>query len=109
MDRGLDLVAAFLGHHARYYNVSGAGAVWERPNDSLDKPIDNLLSAVSAAVKLIGPSDKGRLPAASSGQAQINILTPSGLHFAQGPIPPFRTIALGAYACACMSAHAATD
>src|SRR5215469_12492810 len=59
--------------------------VWERPDDSLDKPIDDLLSAASAAVKLIGPSDKGRLPAPSSGQAPINILTPSGLHFGQGP------------------------
>lgn len=85
MDRGLDLIAAYPDHHARYYNFNGAGVVWERPDNSLDMAIDDLLSAASAAVKLIGPSDKERLPAPSSGQARINILTPSGLHFGQGP------------------------
>jgi hypothetical protein len=85
MDRGLDLVAAYPDHHARYYNFSGAGVVWERPNNSLDKPIDDLLRAASDAVKVIGPWDKERPLAPPSGQVRINILTPSGLHFGQGP------------------------
>jgi len=85
MDRGLDLVAAYPDHHARYYNFSGAGVVWEHPNNSLDKPIDDLLSAAIAAVKAIGPWDKERPAAPAAGQARINILTPSGLHFGQGP------------------------
>jgi hypothetical protein len=84
MDRGLDLVAAYPDHHARYYNFSGAGVVWEKPNSSLDKSIDELLNAASVAVKLIGPWSKERPPAPSAGQARINILTPSGLHFGQG-------------------------
>ncbi len=33
---GTDLVAAYADHHARYYNYSGAGVVWERANDALD-------------------------------------------------------------------------
>jgi hypothetical protein len=85
MDRGLDLVAAYPDHHARYYNFSGAGVVWERPNSSLDKPIDNLLRAASSAVKVIGPWGKDRPAAPPAGQARINILTPCGLHFGQGP------------------------
>lgn len=85
MDKGLDLVAAYPDHSARYYNFSGAGVVWERPNNSMDRPIDDLLSAASAAVKVIGPWNKQRPPAPPSGQARISILTPSGLHFGQGP------------------------
>jgi hypothetical protein len=84
MDRGQDLVAAYPDHHARYYNFSGAGVVWERPNDSFDKPIDDLLNAARAVVKAIGPWNKERPPAPTSGQARINVLTPSGLHFGEG-------------------------
>jgi len=86
MDRGLDLVAAYPDHHARYYNFSGAGVVWERPNGSFDKPIDDLLGAASTAVRVIGPWDKDRPAAPPTGQARINILTPSGLHFGQGSL-----------------------
>jgi len=84
MDRGLDLVAAYPDHHARYYNFSGAGVVWERPNSSLDKPIDDFLRAASAAVQVIGPWDKDRPATPAAGRARINILTPSGLHFGEG-------------------------
>ena len=85
MERGLDLVAAYADHHARYYNFSGSAVVWERPNDSLDKSIHDLIGAAAVAVNLIGPWDKGRPAAPASDQARINMLTPSGLHFGQGP------------------------
>jgi hypothetical protein len=82
-DDGQDLVAAYSDHHARYNNFLGA-VVWERPNDSLDKLIDDLLSAASEAVKVIGPWYKGRPAVPPAGQTQVTILTPSGLHCAQG-------------------------
>jgi hypothetical protein len=85
MNRGLDLVAAYPDHHARYYNFSGAGVVWERPNNSLDKSIDDLLKAAGSVARAIGPWDKERPPAPPTNQARINILTPSGLHFGQAP------------------------
>jgi len=86
LPKGLDLVAAYRDHHARYYNFSGSGVVWERPNDSLDTQIDELLLEGAQLVTAIGPWDKARPPAPAAGQARINILTPSGLHFGQGPI-----------------------
>jgi len=95
MDRGLDLVAAYADHHARYYNFSGAGVVWERPNDSFDKPIDDLLRAGSIAVKRIGPWEKDRLAPPPKSQARVNILTPSGLHFGQGPLNVLSKDAIG--------------
>ena len=86
MNRGQDLVAAYPDHHARYYNFSGAGVVWERPNDVFDKAIDDLLRAASTAVQVIGPWEKDRPSPPSKGQARVNILTPAGLHFGQGPL-----------------------
>src|SRR6059058_3340843 len=43
MPKGLDLLAAYADHNARYYNFSGAAVIWERPNDLLDAQIDDLL------------------------------------------------------------------
>jgi hypothetical protein len=86
LPKGLDLLAAYRDHHARYYNFSGAGVVWEHPNDSLDSRIDELLGEAANLAAGIGPWDKARPPAPPAGQARINILTPSGLHFGQGPI-----------------------
>ncbi len=86
MEKGLDLIAAWADHHARYYNFSGAGIVWECPNSSLDSIIDNLLRAGADTIKAVGPWKGSRPPAPPPGQARINLLAPSGLHFGQGPL-----------------------
>lgn len=44
-DKGLDLVAAYADHHARYFNYSGAAVIWERPDPRLDAVIDNVLGS----------------------------------------------------------------
>jgi hypothetical protein len=84
MQQGLDLVAAYSDHHARYYNYSGAGVVWERPTDMLDVSIDSLLSVGGSVVQVIGPWEAARPPAPPMGYARFNVLTPSGLYFGQG-------------------------
>jgi hypothetical protein len=84
MPKGLDLLAAYADHRARYYNFSGAGIVWERPNDTLDGAIDDVLTKGSEVVGKIGPWRGVRPPAPGEGQARINLLTPSGLHFGEG-------------------------
>jgi hypothetical protein len=86
MPKGLDLVAAYPDHHARYYNFSGAGVVWERPNESLDAQIDDLLRIGAAAVQAIGIWKESRPAAPPTGHARINLLTPGGLRFGQGPL-----------------------
>ncbi len=84
LDQGLDIVAAYADYHARYYNYSGAGVVWERPDASLDSSIDALLNAGRTVVIQIGPWDGTRPPAPPKGQVRLSMLTPSGLHFGQG-------------------------
>ncbi len=83
MPKGLDLLAAYADHHARYYSFSGAGVVWERPNDLLDASIDELLLAAKTVLQAIGVWRGDRPPAPNRGIARINLLTPSGLHFGQ--------------------------
>ncbi len=85
MERGLDLLAAYPEHTARYYNFSGAGVVWERPNDSMDAAIDHLLSAGQAVLNAIGPWHEPRPAPPPAGQVRMNLLSPAGLHFGQAP------------------------
>jgi hypothetical protein len=83
MEGGLDLLAAYPDHTARYYNYSGSGVVWEHPDSSLDGEIDALLAASERVVAQIGPWDKPRPPAPDTDHVRLCFLTPSGLHFGQ--------------------------
>jgi len=52
---GLDLVAAWPDHCARYWNQGGGGVVWERAEGEVNTKIDELLRAGEKVLKLIGP------------------------------------------------------
>jgi hypothetical protein len=86
MPEGLDLLAAYTDHSARYYNYSGAAVVWEHPDSSLDSTIDQLLEASRQVVAQIGPWEQARPAPPPCDQARLSFLTPSGLHFGQGPM-----------------------
>jgi hypothetical protein len=96
MPKGVDLLAAYADHTARYYNFSGSGVVWEHPDASLDGKIDALLSASKRVVAQIGPWDRARPPAPQSGQVRLNFLTPSGLHFGQASLDVMSKDPIGA-------------
>jgi hypothetical protein len=85
MPEGLDLLAAYDDHTARYYNYSGAGVVWEHPDDSMDGQIDALIAAATDVVRQIGPWEGERPAAPPRHQIRLSFLTPGGLHFGQGP------------------------
>ena len=89
LDKGLDLLAAYADGHARYYNFSGAGVVWERPDDSLDEPVARLLSAGQAVTDNIGPWEGPRPGVPPKGQVRFSMLTPSGTHFGQATFEAF--------------------
>ncbi len=80
---GLDIVAAYADHTARYYNFSGAAVIWEAPGTTLDATIDALLEAGRVVAAQIGPWTEPRPPAPPQGEGRISMLTPSGLHFGQ--------------------------
>jgi hypothetical protein len=86
MPGGVDLLAAYPDYSARYYNYSGSGIVWEHPDTSLNSPIDQLLEASRQVVAQIGPWEQARPTPPQRDQARLSFLTPSGLHFGQGPM-----------------------
>jgi hypothetical protein len=81
---GNDLLAAYTDRTAHYYNYSGAGVVWQRPDASLDGPIDSVLASAATIVARIGPWNDRLRPPPTSGFMRLNILTPAGLHFGEG-------------------------
>jgi len=85
MKNGADFVAAYSDLSARYYNYSGGGVVWEHPDASLDASVRSLLAAGREIVEHIGPWDGERPPQPKEGEVRMNILTPLGLWFGQGP------------------------
>lgn len=85
LDTGLDLVAGYADHSARYWNYSGSGVVWDRPDGSLDAAVDALLDAGRAVVIHIGPWEGPRRPPPQEGFVRLNMLTPAGICFGEGP------------------------
>ena len=83
LPEGLDVLAAYRDHSARYWNWSGKGVVWERPDARMDASIDALLQAGATVVAHIGPWEGARPAAVVAPMARLNFLTPSGLHFGQ--------------------------
>lgn len=83
MPDGLDLLAVYADHSARYYNYSGRSIIWEAPDHSLDAAIDDILLQAMDTVKQIGPWKEARRPAPSGETARINFLTSHGLHFGE--------------------------
>jgi len=95
MPKGLDLVAAYRDHRARYFNYGGAGVLWERRDDSLDGLIDELLQAGTVVAQAIGPWTQARPPEPKNGNVRINLLTPSGIHLGQGSVEALNQDAMG--------------
>lgn len=89
MHGGLDLLAVYPERTARYYNYSGAGVVWEHPDQSLDPHIEALLASGNRILQAIGPWQKPRPAPPPRGYIRINVLAPAGLHFGQGPFKEF--------------------
>jgi hypothetical protein len=86
LEEGLDLLAAYADHHARYLNFSGVGVIWERADQSLDPYVDALLASGSTILRAIGPWTGPRPEPPRVGQMRLNLLSPAGLHFGEGPM-----------------------
>ncbi len=84
---GLILVVGFADHSARIIHTSGGGAIWEKPDTSLDEKIDTLLNAGEQALKTIPLTltDVMTKPPAQMDLVSIHIATPSGIYQGMGP------------------------
>ncbi len=95
MENGLDIVAAYSDHSARYFNYAGGGIVWENQDDEMNKLIDDLLVCGQNIVNNTGVWNQPRPPAPGKGMARVNALTFGGLHFGQAALSVLAADPLG--------------
>jgi len=84
--QGPDVVAAYADGSARYINQGGGAIVWENPDHSLDQLVSTLLAAGQHVADRIGPWEGARRGPVTGNAARLSFLTPSGLHFGEGPM-----------------------
>jgi hypothetical protein len=85
LDEGLDVVAAYADHTARYLNQGGGGVVWEASDSTMNPAIDRMIAAGEKVALRVGPLDTPHLPPPPSGMARVSVLTPRGIRVGQGP------------------------
>jgi hypothetical protein len=85
IENGTDTLAAYHDYSARFISHSGKLIVWESRDPQIDALIDQLLDAGQVVAENIGPWTEPRRAPPSEGQVRVNMLTPSGLHFGEGP------------------------
>jgi hypothetical protein len=93
--KGLDVLAVYGDRGVRYFNHAGGGVVVEEAEGSLAELVDELLAAAREVVAAIGPWEGERPGPPRRGHARISFLTPSGLHFGEGPMEALEKDPLG--------------
>jgi hypothetical protein len=86
LDNGLDTLAAYADHTARYINHGGRLLIWEGMDSGISSLIETMLLAGKRVADAIGPWEHARRPPPEKHSVRINILTVSGLHFGEGPL-----------------------
>jgi hypothetical protein len=82
---GHDILAVYADRSAVYLDHKGAVTNWPPENPRLDDEIDAVLKAAADILPKIGPWTEKRLPPPEQGNVRLNLLTPIGLCFGEGP------------------------
>jgi hypothetical protein len=82
---GHDILAVYADRSALYLDHKGAVTTWPSENPRLDDEIDAVLKAATEILPKIGPWPEKRLPPPEQGNVRLNLLTPIGLCFGEGP------------------------
>ncbi|HEY4225874.1 MAG TPA: hypothetical protein VGM70_08680 [Pseudolysinimonas sp.] len=83
LEKGVDTLAAYQDHTARYLNQGGGAIVWDTHETVMDGLIDAVLTAARPLTTAIGVWESSR-PALTAGKSRISLLTAEGLHFRDG-------------------------
>ena len=84
-DDGHDILAVYTDRSALYLDHKGAVTTWPAEDSRLEDEIDAVLEAATAILPKIGPWNEKRLPPPEKGNVRLNLLTPIGLCFGEGP------------------------
>jgi hypothetical protein len=82
---GHDILAVYADRSALYLDHLGAVTTWPSEDLRLDDEIDAVIEAATAILPKIGPWPDKRLPPPEKGNVRLNLLTPIGLCFGEGP------------------------
>ncbi len=85
MEQGLDLLAAYADHTARYSNSSGAGLIWDTRDPEISHLIDNLLQVGQSIMDTIGLDQRETLPIPAKGNVRLFVAGFGGSCFSEGP------------------------
>jgi hypothetical protein len=85
LEKGNDTLAAYGDYGARFSSHSGKLIAWESRDPQIDAHIDQLLNAGKRLAEKVGPWTEPRRAPPTNGNVRVNLLTPSGLHFCEGP------------------------
>jgi hypothetical protein len=84
-DEGHDILAVYADCSALYLDHGGAVTPWPSEDPRLEDEIDAVLKAAADILPKIGPWPEKRLPPPEKGNVRLNLLTPIGLCFGEGP------------------------
>jgi hypothetical protein len=84
-EEGHDILAVYADGSALYLDHAGAVTPWSAEDPKLEDEIDAVLKAAAAILPKIGPWSEKRLPPPERGNVRLNLLTPIGLCFGEGP------------------------
>ena len=85
LEQGHDILAVYVDGTALYLDHTGAVTSSVQAEGSLDEEIAAVLDAAGKILPQIGPWQGKRLPAPNKGNVRIDLLTPIGLCFGEGP------------------------
>lgn len=85
VEEGHDILAAYIDGTALYLDHSGAVRSAAPARGTIDDEIAALLDAATKILPQIGPWQGRRLPPPNRGNVRIDLLTPIGLCFGEGP------------------------
>jgi hypothetical protein len=85
LPEGLDVLALYADRSVRYYNHAGGAVVLDRAEGVPGELVDALLEAAAGVVEQIGPWEEARPGPPPRKHLRLSFLTPSGLHFGEGP------------------------
>lgn len=84
-EEGHDILAVYADLSALYLDHEGAVTTWPAEDPKLEDEIEGVLKAAADILPKIGPWPDKRLPPPEEGNVRLNLLTPIGLCFGEGP------------------------
>ena len=84
---GINYLAVYEDHHARYYSYDGQKVIWEGDDKVINPMIDKLIKTGQEAAYKLELWTGNRKKGVKNDMVRITYLTPSGIYFTEGPVP----------------------